>query len=233
MSQLDEVISKIPKPVLVFVVLFLALIFIIQQNPLSDGCAVEVENFNMNTKGVLSGYRDSKKRVHFPQINFLKERCSEGNSQGACFDYLKSLRTVTDSLKLTSEKCYPDLIESSTELIKQLKDGVKVMALVAWGEYPPTSLSQRLGWLTESDVYTFCRMKNTITKLIPNEEFLAFRNTVYREFPDRWTENISLEKRAEMPRPRALKGTTNPNGTLIEKDLYERSLFSLRCDLYL
>jgi len=232
MSQLDDAIAKIPKPILVFIVLFLTLIFIIQQNPLSDGCAVENENFISNTKGFLFANTDKNKRVHYPQIKFLKDRCINGNSQGACMDYFRGLKRVVDALKVTSEKCYSKILLESPQVLITIKEGLKIMALVAWGDKPPESSSQRLGWLTEGDIYTFCRLKNAILKLITNEEYIAFRNNVYLEFPDQWSETIPLEKRADMPRPRAFKSNINPKGTMIDKEIYERSLFSLRCDLY-
>ena len=64
------------------------------------------------------------------------------------------------------------------------------------------------------------------------EEYKALRASVYREFPDRWPDKMAMEDRVAVPRPRALISATNVKGSLKEADVYERSLFSLRCDLY-
>jgi len=232
MSSLDEVIAKIPRPLLVFVVLFFALIFIIQQNPLSDGCDVEISNLLRSNRGIISAFKDKKNRTHFSQIENLKQQCTTGNSSGSCLDYFIALKQLADSLKKFPDKCYKTLEEQNPAIIQVSLNAVKVLALLAWGDKPPESVTQRLGWLSESEIYTFCRFKNFLTSILPDEEYLKFRMQVYIEFPEKWDETISLEKRAELPRPRAWKNSANPNGKLADKEVFEKSLFSIRCDLY-
>lgn len=238
MAELDDIIAKIPKPVLVGTVLILALAFIVSQNPMSDGCEVEVENFTQQVRGILIGYKTSKQKIQFAQLGFMKDQCVQGNSQGSCEDYFKALKKVADALTVISPKCNPKLIEAyPTEegkvgIVGNLATGIKIMALAAWGDHAPESISQRLGWLNESDIYGFCRMKNKLVQMTSDEEFQGLRMSVYNEFPDAWPESIPLEKRSEVPRPRAFKSASNPSGKLLEKDIYPRSLFSLRCDLY-
>lgn len=232
MAQLDDVIQKIPRPLFVIMVLAGALAFIVSQNPLSDGCEIEVSNFTRDVTGIMTSYTNKKKRKQFAQINFLRDQCTKGNSQGSCEDYFKAVKRVADATRTVSEKCYPKLKEEFESLPKVLSDGVKIMALSAWGEKPPDGIAQRLNWLTEGDVYGFCRAKNGLIQITDMEQFKSFRASVYREFPDRWPENLSLEQRAEISRPRALKSASSSLGSLNENEIYERSLFSLRCDLY-
>ncbi|WP_409479334.1 hypothetical protein [Pseudobdellovibrio sp. HCB154] len=231
MSKLDEAIAKMPRSLLVFLVLAGALAFIVSQNPLSDGCEVEITNFAREARGIITAYKTKKGR-QFATLFYALEQCKEGNNQGSCEDYFKALKRVADATRVVSPKCYPKLKLEYENLTQVLATGVKVMALVAWGDKPPEGIGQRLGTLTEGDVYGFCRSKNGLVQLTSLEEYKSFRASVYREFPDRWPENLPLEKRAEIPRPRALQSVSNPTGTLKESDVYERSLFSLRCDLY-
>lgn len=231
MSKLDDAIAKMPRSLLVFLVLAGALAFIVSQNPLSDGCEVEITNFGREVRGIITAYK-AKKGKQFATLFYALEQCKEGNSQGSCEDYFKALKRVADATRVVSPKCYPKLKLEYENLTQILATGVKVMALVAWGEKPPEGIGQRLGTLTEGDVYGFCRSKNGLVQLTSLEEYKGLRAAVYREFPDRWSENLPLEKRAEIPRPRALQSISNPTGTLKESDVYERSLFSLRCDLY-
>lgn len=236
MSKLDDAIAnavaKMPRPLLVFLVLAGALGFIISQNPLSDGCEVEVSNFDRDVAGIMTSVKNSKKLKQYPQIYYASEQCKEGNSQGSCEDYFKAIKRVADATRVVSPKCYPKLKEQFKDLPNTLAMGIKVMALAAWGEKPPEGIGQRMGWLNEGDIYGFCRAKNGLVQLTSLEEYKTLRASTYREFPDRWPENLLLEKRAEIPRPRALLSTTNVTGSLKETDVYERSLFSLRCDLY-
>lgn len=234
MSSLDDVIMKVPRPLLVFIVLVGALAFIVYKNPLSDGCEVEVSNFGREVRGILTGYRTNTKdkKIQYAVIGYARDQCKEGNSQGSCEDYFKAVKRVADATRVISPKCYPKLKEEYQELTGALAMGIRIMALVAWGEKPPEGIGQRLGTLTEGDVYGFCRSKNGLVALTSLDEYKSLRASVYREFPDRWPDSIAIEKRAEAPRPRALQTTMNPTGTLKEDEVYERSLFSLRCDLY-
>ena len=232
MSSLDDALAKIPKPILVLGVLALALGLIVYQNPLSDGCEVEITNFTREVTGLLTDYKTSKAKTQFAQINFLRDQCRQGNSQGVCVDYFKAIKRIADAVRASSNKCYPALQEDYPKLIGVLADGVKIMALAAWGEQPPDGIAQRLSWLTEGDIYAFCRSKNKLIELTSQEDFKSLRQATYSEFPDRWPDSVPLAKRAEIPRPRALKSPSNPSGSLDEPGVYERSLFSLRCDLY-
>jgi len=236
MSKLDDdianLVAKTPRPLLVFIVLAAALIFIISQNPLSDGCEVEISNFGREVTGVITTEKNSKKLKQYPKLDYAREQCKDGNSQGRCEDYFKAVKRVADATRVVSPKCYIKLKEEYKDLTKTLAMGIKIMALAAWGEKPPEGIGQRMGWLTEGDIYGFCRAKNGLVALTSLEEYKTLRASVYREFPDRWPDKESMETRAQMPRPRALLSMTNVKGSLKEADVYERSLFSLRCDLY-
>ena len=236
MSKLDDAIAnlvaKTPRPLLVFIVLAAALAFIISQNPLSDGCEVEVSNFEREVRGFLDGYKTSQKKIQYAQIGYAKDQCKEGNSQGSCEDYFKAVKRVADAVRVVSPKCYIKLKEANKGLVEALSSGVRIMALAAWGDKPPEGIGQRMGWLTEGDIYGFCRAKNGLVQLTSLEEYKALRASVYREFPDRWPDKMAMEDRAAVPRPRALLSMSNVKGSLKEADVYERSLFSLRCDLY-
>ena len=110
---------------------------------------------------------------------------------------------------------------------------MQIMALNAWGEHPPSGVSQRIGWLTESDIRTFCGLKNHFIRLTSDEDYRILRAKTYAEFPDAWPDSISIVQRSEMPRPTALKSEANRQGTLSAEEIYKLSLFSLRCDLYI
>ena len=135
-------------------------------------------------------------------------------------------------MRSVPEKCYPLLSQEYVKLIPTLQQGLKIMSLTAWGIKPPDNIALRLGWLTESDIYGFCRSKDLMIKTLGTEAFKAYRMSIYQEFPDAWSDKISIEKRSETNRPRALKHVGNPGGSLEEKDVFEKSIFSLRCDLY-
>lgn len=233
MATPQEIIEKIPKPVLVIGILLLALGLILYSNPLQDGCDVQVNNFTRVVRGILTGYKNKSQRTQFAQIENFKISCREGNSQGSCENYYDGLKKITDGLKLVDDKCVPKLNESFENLKKVLSNGIQIMALNAWGDHPPAGTSERLGWLVESDIFTFCRLKTQLIRTVSDEEYKSLRARTYTEFPEAWPESIPIAQRSELPRPTALKSEVNPKGTLPEEEIFKRSLFSLRCDLYL
>lgn len=233
MANIQVLIQKIPHSVLVIGVLLIALGLIVFQNPLQDGCDVQITNFNRSVRGVLIGFKTKKNLTQYAQIENLKSLCRQGNSSGSCENYYEALKKITAGFKMVENSCLPKLIENYENLPKVVSNGIQIMALNAWGEAPPSGVSERLGWLTEPDIYTFCRLRNQYVLLTSEEDYRALRSLTYEEFPDRWPDTVSLEQRAELPRPRALKSESNPDGSISSEEIFKRSLFSLRCDLYL
>ena len=242
---MNAFLQKIPKPVLVFVVLAVALGLFVYNDPLRDECGVQGEIFSKNTQEILSISKIGKKR-QFPQITYWRSRCRKGNSVGACEDYFEGLRKVSHELKRVSEHCQPKLLETNTTLVKEIVSGVQIMALAAWGEKPPAGAADRLGWLNESDIRSFCYLKRVLPTLAGEEAVPSLREKVYAEYPDSWSEkfdvnslitstdeDLDVAKLVNENRPRAYKTAANPAGTLTKEQVYERSLFSIRCDLYM
>jgi hypothetical protein len=233
MADINEIIHKIPKPMLVIVVLILALGFIVYTNPMQDGCDVQIANFGRTTRGILAGFKTKKNLTQFAQIENFKNLCREGNSQGSCENYYDALKKITTGLKAVEDKCQPKLMENYENLIKVISNAIQIMALNAWGDASPEGVGERMGWLSEPDIYTFCRLKTQLIRLSSDDEFKLLRAKTYAEFPDSWPASVPLDQRLELPRPRVLKSDSNPTGSLSSEEIFKRSLFSLRCDLYL
>lgn len=229
--SIDQIISKIPKPVLVVGVLVVALVVIVFNNPLKDECEVKTSIFLKEMRGIITSVR-SKDKTQFAQISFWMDRCKQGNSLGACEDYFSGLKKLTTALSVFPEKCQEKFSEENEAFTKNLVSGLVVMSLVAWGEKPPNGMSERAGWLTEVDLKTFCRLKKTLLLLSGEEQLAAVKNTVYAMYPDAWPEKLPIEARDPERRPLAWKTEENPTGKMDQKQIYERSLFSIRCDLY-
>ncbi len=236
-AMLNNLISKIPKPLLVFVVLCGALAFFIYNDPLKDECDIQAQVFERNTKGILTAVRKNKK-IQFAQINFMRDRCKEGNTIGACVEYFDSLAKIVGEFKVMNQKCQIKYAESNEFFLNSISQGLRVMSLVAWGEKPPAGLADRMGWLNETHIKTFCGLKKAFSIFAEEEAFKGLRDSIFLEYPDAWPETMNAQSskddlRNPENRPRALKTALNPNGTLTQGQIYERSLFSIRCDLFL
>lgn len=231
--NLAQTISKIPKPALVFGILAIALLVIVFQNPLRDECEVKAEIFLKSMRGMASSGR-MKAKIQFAQLGFWRDRCRDGNSAGACEDYFIGLKKMSSALKIFPAKCYPTFVENESNawFVNSIAQALRTYALLAWAEKPPVGPAERLGWLTESELNTFCSLKKTYIEATDEERFAELRSSVYQQFPDAWPDTVPEDSRLPENRPMALKTTANPQGTLNKNEIFERSLFSIRCDLY-
>lgn len=177
--------------------------------------------------------RSAGGKTQFPQLEYWKERCKEGNSIGSCNDYFVGLRSLVQEMRLVHDKCLLKYSQDNENFSYLLSQGLQIMALVAWGEKPPGGPGERLGWLTTTHLQTFCYLKRTFIMISDEQTFEALKAKVYREYPDNWPESAAVEDRVDEKRPRAFKSQTNPTGSLKAEDIYARSLFSVRCDLYM
>ena len=183
-------------------------------------------------RGIITSVRVKKNKTQFAKLNFWKDRCRESNTAGSCEEYFNGLTKLTTALSIFPDQCQIKFIEENEAFPKYIYDAIQVMALVAWGERPPSGPSERLGWLTEAHLKTFCRLKKTFATLTSDEELIALRDKIYSQYPDSWPETVDPEARKPEDRPKAFKAASNPLGTLDKNKVYERSLFSMRCDLY-
>ncbi len=265
--DIDQLIQKIPKPALVVGVLILSLLFFVYNDPLRDECEVQNSIFVKKTQGLLTAVKTKSKKIQFPKIEYWKNRCREGNSIGSCNDYFEGWRVVTKELREVNDNCQVKHGAKNEIFTKQITHALQVMALVAWGDKPPAGMAERLGWMNESQIRTFCYLKKTFILIGDEESFLALRDKVYREYPGEWSEKFNINKLAEAKlaeaklaetsadknkkedgriedsvdvaklmaenRPRAYKTDSNPAGTLTKEEVFGRSIFSIRCDLYM
>ena len=231
--NLVQKIANIPKPALVFGVLGLALLLIVFKNPLRDECEIKTEIFLKSMRGIASSGK-MKAKTQFAQLGFWRDRCRDGNSSGACEDYFTGLKKLSSAAKTFPTKCYPKFLEDENNawFVNSIAQAIRTYALLAWAEKPPSGPGERLGWLTGNEVTTFCSLKNTYLEATDEEKLAALRSSVYEQYPNVWPDTVPEDSRLPESRPLALKTAANPQGTLNKNEVFERSLFSIRCDLY-
>jgi hypothetical protein len=101
------------------------------------------------------------------------------------------------------------------------------MARIAWGGFPPEAGSmQRYAWLQESEISTFCRIKAVYIKGVGEEGFEELRKIIFTKLPG---ETPPLEA---TPGEGVEPETKLANETLSEQDIFNRSLFSVRCESF-
>lgn len=223
---------RLPKYTLVGFFLLLAIVVAYFADPLRDQCDVQVDAFRKNSRDIFFAKKINS-HISYPKINFFKSKCVEANSEGGCEEYFSILFKISQSLKEVHQECAEKLVELDIDLASVLSSGIKIMALVAWGEAPPKVLSSKIGWLNSMQIKTFCSLKSSYQAIYGYDSLLRLRNLVYAEYPDEWPEGLSSEERLSSPRPRALKSGNNLLGHYSLQEVNEKSLFSIACDSYL
>ncbi len=203
------------------------------QNPLRDDCGIKTEIFLKSMRGIAASGK-IKTKTQFAQLGFWRDRCRDGNSAGACEDYFTGLKKMTFALKTFPTKCYAKFIadEDNAWFVTSVTQAIRTYALLAWAIRPPVGPAERLGWLTEAEVTTFCSLKKTLIETEGEEKFEGVRQSIYEQYPAAWPDTVPEDLQSPENRPLALKTAANPQGTLTRNEVFERSLFSIRCDLY-
>lgn len=118
-----------------------------------------------------------------------------------------------------------------------IADAIQMMAFKAWGEVPPEPGPLRLGWFSEAEIAVFCHLKDVYVLMTSEEDLVALRKKTFRQFPGPKVETIlgstpSPSDPHELPEETIDQGA--PPGSarryLTEMDVFQRSLFSVRCD---
>lgn len=220
---MEKFLTTLPKPVLIVGILFFAIILIFVLKPPHNLCDTSVETFRESLTGLVYPRKDKVRSIP-PKILRAQEQCEQGVTTGACFDYFSILKTVTKQIAKTPKECTPNLYEIS-EIKKLLNVGLEKMVLMAWGEQPPEPGIARFGWFQESEIALFCRLRDTLTKALDEEEFATFRKKIFSKLPG------SLPIQGKDPSVPAEPGVL-ANTKFTEEEIWARSLFSVRCENY-
>ena len=214
-----------PKGLLIGLVLLAGVVVVVIFRPPHRLCDSKLDMLRELQKGkVFAG--QGKNMARSPKTIQAVESCKLGNSPGACFEFFNLLKGLDHDLQGIPAECSEDLKEVS-EISFALKEGMSLLVQIAWGEEAPekTIGPIRQGWLESSDLALFCHLKELYLKIYGQEEMDLFRPAVFSKlqgqapmFQNGECVNCEFRKMA----PEILK----------PDEIKERSLFSLRCELY-
>ena len=228
LKGMENFINSLPKPLLVLLVLGGAIAFFITSSPMHTVCDTQLEVLREAQKGnvfpSVVTVKGTKQRIP-PAITKFKESCQVGNSAGACYQYFTSLRSIAVDIGKASSECTPMMFEVE-ELKRAMTDGIEVMARIAWGAKPPDEGFARFNWLQDSEVAVFCRLKNIYVRAVDEEGWEVLRRSIYKKLPG---EVVSPQSDPGQPAIEPKSASV----MMTEQDIWNRSLFSVRCESYL
>ncbi|WP_413585088.1 hypothetical protein [Bdellovibrio sp. HCB274] len=221
---MEKFLNSLPKPVLVVGAILIAVIVFMVMEPPHTICDTQEEGLRESLKGQLFSTQFKKNTIP-PSIMREKEACQLGNSAGSCYEYFSTLKNVAGAVTKGSSQCAAQLYEVK-EVGSALNDGIELMVRLAWGVKPPEpGTFERFGWLTESEIATFCRLKSTFVRANGEEAWTALRQKISAKLPG---EEVPLTAEGTVSTVEPRKASA----VLTEEDIWNRSLFSVRCDNY-
>jgi hypothetical protein len=222
---MEDFLKSLPKPAIAILAIAGALIFFALYDPPHTVCDVQAENLKEEMKGQIFAATVKKNKIP-PLILQTQEACQQGNSPGSCFEYFEILKKMAKSIQNYSSECKTEFA-SIPEVKKAMKDGVTLMALMAWGSHPPELGPNRFGWFQESELSLFCRLKDVHVQSFGDESWQELRRAIYKLFPGEALPGApTTDKAALTPEPPRATETHS------DKDMWERSIFSVRCENY-
>ena len=149
---------KLPKPVLAFLFIGGAIVFILLKDPPHTFCDTQLSHFQSLQKGLL--YKDSSDfHEEKSRLKRKEQNCQETNSPGACYEYFSELKKLLKDFRVLSPECQ-SIIFSETKVKSALSSALTLMTAIAWREEVLTGQVSKYNWLTRSDMYLFCNIKN-------------------------------------------------------------------------
>ena len=221
----EQFLQTLPKPVLVISAIIVGVVLILVFSPPHTVCDTQIDQVKDELVGITKPLK-VKKQTLPPKITEAMNNCYKGSTPGACYDYFQILRQLAKFVMAGTSQCRPELY-GIKDIKTALEEGVTNMALLAWGDKPPApGAFGRFGPLQDSELALFCYLKSAITAGAGEESWHALRKKVFEQFPG---EEVPLPKD-----PKDILQPARPATKLMsELDIWNRSLFSVRCENYL
>ncbi|MEK2644509.1 hypothetical protein [Bdellovibrio sp. BCCA] len=220
---MENFINSLPKPVLAILAIIIGIFVFMLINPPHTVCDTQASTFKETQAGNIFPTVVKKNKIP-PAIVRAKEACQLGNSAGSCYEYFMVLKKVADDVGKASSECTAQLY-NITEVKSALNDGIELMARLAWGIKPPEPGLERFGWMQEAEIAVFCRLKSVYLRANGEEAWAALRKKVAAKLPGEEVPFSSDPAQATVEPKKATE-------MLAEQDIWNRSLFSVRCEAF-
>lgn len=223
-------LQNLPRFVIILGVFAIGVVFFVLIQKPHTKCDSQVELLRKSEAGWIFS-KDNKGITHPSLYIKTLENCKLGMaSLGACFEYFRVLRHFVTDLQNISMECGPDLMEIP-EAKNALVEGLRMMVQMAWGENPPAKGSPVGGKLESPDLALFCALKENLLRYAGPEVWESLKNSTYLKLPG---EERKFES-GSGHRTLCLNCDNLPNAVKAMggvEEVFPRSLFALRCDLY-
>lgn len=220
---MENFINSLPKPLLAFLAILIGIGVFMLVSPPHTVCDTQEATLREMQKGNIFPTEVKKNKIP-PTLVRAKEACQLGNSAGSCYEYFMVLKKVADDVGKASGECTAQLFNVN-EVKSALNDGLELMVRLAWGTKPPEPGLERFGWMQDAEIAIFCRLKSIYIRANGEEGWTALRQRVTAKLPGEEAPFSTDPTRATVEPKKA-------TAVLPEREIWNRSLFSVRCETY-
>ncbi len=185
---------SLPKNIFVILVLGVAIIFIVVQDPPHTVCRTQIENFRSQQKGIIYKNPNIKTRSK-PLITVMIGNCKKYNSPGSCYGLFSRVKALIHSFKVVSVDCR-NSFASLSKVRQTLFEVYSLMIRIAWGEVPPTEYQDQKNWLSDVDISLFCLIKERILFFYEKPALMNLEKKIFKRLPG--TKNMSENRIREL-----------------------------------
>ncbi len=221
---MEQFLQTLPRPVLVLGAIIIGIFVFMFMSPPHTIC----DTIKEEVTGALAGITKPlkiKKQTHPPRIINTLDSCYTGRSSGACYDYFQILKGLAKQVMSANSECRADIFQIA-DIRTRLLEGVENLVILAWGDHPPETVTTKFGILQEADIALFCYIKSAVILGIGENEWHNLRRKLAKKLPG--------EKPKLPDDPKAGITQARPATEILsELDIWNKSLFSVRCENYL
>jgi len=178
---MEKWLASLSKNSIAFLAIFAGIVVIILLNMPHTVCKSQLEIFHKNETGFL--FLDPEiKAIKITGFNKLNNFCKHTNSPGGCYELFLKLRHLHNDLTNLPKDCSDEVSE-----IKPVKEAIwqmlTLMVQIAWGEEPPATFFDKLGWLDYAAMNLFCDYSDIAKSYYGNEAWKKFRIHLQKTLP--------------------------------------------------
>lgn len=173
-----EILNKIPRHILVIIVLGAGALLIFLGDPPKDICDTQVDVFFQSQKGNMTSLKGAVSGFWKRSAKY----CSEAKTLGGCAEFHSSVKNILRDIDITSYECIPRLLEQEG-LLSTLQNSMSLMVKLAWGEAPPELGPSVYGWMSMQELGIYCRLKLYLERALGEEKWEVFARGVIKKLP--------------------------------------------------
>lgn len=156
LNSILQKLQRLPQLLIGFLVLSGALLFMSYYDPPRSLCELQMQEVE---KHLLKGFYSVNHRSggFEGRLKTAYQKCLSTNSAGGCLDMFSRFGHLASSVKNLPSECGQ---HPSTQKVQRfLARGLRLLAMIGWGEKPPENKYNKTAWLDSTDLGLFCRMK--------------------------------------------------------------------------